>query len=59
MKERLTELLCLKSLITMAVVGTFCYLTIQGRISEDNFQTIMAVVITYYFTRQTKYKKGE
>jgi len=56
-KIAIIKLLCLKSIITMAVTGMLCYLTFDGQISTDNFQTIAVMVFTYYFTRQSKEKE--
>lgn len=51
MKEIL-DLLKVKSIITLAIIGTLCYLTIDGKIPGDAFLTIGSAVVTYYFTRK-------
>lgn len=52
MKERITKLLELKSIISIAVVGVTCYLAIMGRIEMETFMAITMAIITYYFTRK-------
>ena len=55
--ERLTELLKVKSLVTLVLTGVFAALTVIGRVS-DNFMTVYAVIIAFYFgiqsTREAK-----
>lgn len=51
MKERLAKLLCVKSLVTLALTGVFCYLNIAGVVAQE-FMTIYTVVIAFYFGTQ-------
>ena len=54
MKERLQKLFCVKSIVTLALTGVFCYLSIVGR-PETNFLTIYTTIIAFYFgTQATK-----
>lgn len=55
MKERLSKLLTVKSLVTVVLTAVFAYLAIIGRISGQEFLTIFTVVIGFYFG--TQYEK--
>lgn len=58
MKERLSNLLCIKSIVTVFMTLVFCYLSITGRISETQFMTVFIMVIGFYFGTQAERKKG-
>lgn len=53
--KNLAELLKLKSLITMALIGCFVYLAIRSNvvITPELFAAIITAVTTYYFLRKT------
>ena len=55
MKERLSKLLTVKSIVTVVLTAVFAYLAIVGRISGREFLTIFTVVIGFYFG--TQYEK--
>ena len=57
MKEKLTKLLDVKSLITILLSGVFAYLSISGVISGEEFLTIFTVIISFYFGTQTNKDK--
>ena len=50
--KRITNLLKIKSLVTLALTAAFVYLCIVGQISADQFLTIFTVVIAFYFGTQ-------
>lgn len=53
--QKLTRLLCIKSLVTLALTGVFCYLSIINIIPSELFMTVFTVVISFYFgTQATK-----
>lgn len=56
MKKRLSNLLCIKSIVTLAMTGVFCFLAIKGFISPAEFVVIFTVVINYYFETQRNKK---
>lgn len=58
MKERLAKLLCVKSLVTVALTAVFGTLALRGSISAEQFLTIFTVVISFYFGTQTEKKGG-
>lgn len=57
MKETLSRLLTVKSLVTMALTVVFCALSVTGAISGEQFLTIFTVVISFYFGTQYERKK--
>lgn len=57
MTERLTNLLTVKSLVTIALTIVFCLLSSTGVITGDQFLTVFTVVISFYFGTQAERKK--
>ena len=51
MKERLANLIDVKSIITIGLTATFVFLAIKGNISQDLMNVYM-IVITFYFSSQ-------
>ena len=62
MKEKLTlrllKLLSVKSLVTVMLTAVFCVLSLRGHIQQD-FMTVYAVVIAFYFGTQSQKSAGE
>lgn len=61
MKEAFTTLLTnianlfkVKTILSIGVIGTTCYLTIKEVIDPATFMAITSAIITYYFTKQDK-----
>lgn len=54
MKEKLVELLKVKSLITVMVFIVFSYLSIIGKIDAKDFMIVLGMIATYYFTKPDK-----
>ena len=54
MKERLTKLLTIKSIVTLLLTLVFCYLSIIKAIPVEIFMTVFTVVISFYFGTQAK-----
>ncbi len=52
--KRLCNLLCIKSLVTLALTGLFVFLAATGRVSARDFITIFSVVIAFYFGTQAQ-----
>lgn len=55
--KRVTNLLKIKSLVTLTLTGVFAYLCIIGHVSTDQFLTIFTVVIAFYFGTQATRKE--
>ena len=58
MKERLTKLLSVKSIVTLVLTAVFAFLSITGRISAENFMTVFTVIVAFYFGTQAEKKNG-
>ena len=55
MKNRISKLLEVKSLITIATTAAFVYLSITSEIKPEQFLTIFTTIIAFYFgTQATK-----
>lgn len=63
MKEKLSRLVSVKSIVTLVLTGVFSYLAVRNIISGQEFLTIFTVIISFYFGTQTERKnnstKGE
>ena len=53
MKKRLSNLLSVKSLVTLVLTVVFAYMAVTEKISQD-FMTIYAVIIAFYFGTQSQ-----
>lgn len=52
--KRLSNLLTIKSLVTLILTAVFAYLTCQGGITGDQFLTVFTVVVAFYFGTQAE-----
>lgn len=50
--KRITNLLTIKSLVTLILTCVFAYLSAIGRVTPDQFLTVFTVVIAFYFGTQ-------
>ena len=57
MKNAMTALIKVKSLVTLALTAIFCGLAWRGIVSGEQFMSVFTTVIAFYFGTQTK--KGE
>lgn len=51
--NRLSNLLSVKSLVTLVLTAVFAYMAITNQITQD-FMTIYAVIIAFYFGTQSQ-----
>ena len=51
--KRLSNLLSVKSLVTLVLTGVFAFMACTNQISQD-FMTIYAVIIAFYFATQSQ-----
>lgn len=56
LQKRLANLLCVKSIVTLALTAAFVFLAVNNRISQE-FMTVYTVVIAFYFGTQTTKEK--
>lgn len=59
MKDKIANLIKVKSLVTIALTAAFVYLSIIGKISPTQFMTVFVTVIAFYFGVQHEKKSGE
>ena len=52
---RLIRLLCVKSLVTLALTAVFAVMALQGHVPQD-FMTVYTVIIAFYFGTQLEWK---
>ena len=52
MKQKFTDLIDVKSIVTILLAGIFSYLAIVDKIAPDQFMLIFAMVMTFYFTKK-------
>lgn len=51
--KRISNLISVKSIVTLVLTAVFAYMAIKGIISQD-FMTVYAVVIAFYFGTQSQ-----
>ena len=54
MKEKLVKLLNVKSIVTIILTLVFAYLSVVGTITGQDFMTVFAVVIAFYYGTQAQ-----
>ena len=54
MKDAITNLLKVKSLMTIAVMIVFVILSLKGKLEPTLTASVITAVITYYFTKKDK-----
>ena len=56
MQKRLSNLLTVKSIVTLVLTAVFAYLAVAGQVTTDQFLTVFTVVIAFYFGTQAEKK---
>lgn len=56
--NRLDKLLTIKSIVTLVLTGVFAFLALRGAVSGEQFMTIFATVIAFYFGTQSEKKNS-
>ena len=54
MKKRVTNLLSVKSLVTLALTAVFAVLALGGAVDSGDFLTVFLMVISVYFGTQSE-----
>ena len=52
MKEKLANLLTVKSIVTILLTLVFGSLSVTGKVTAQEFLTVFAVIIAFYFGTQ-------
>ena len=58
LQKRLSNLLTIKSMVTLILTAVFAWLTCGGRVSAEEFLTVFTVVIAFYFGTQAEKKSA-
>lgn len=56
-KQRISNLLTIKSIVTFLLTTCFVYLSVCGRIPTEQYMTIYTVIIGFYFGTQVDKNK--
>lgn len=56
---RISNLLCIKSIVTLTLTAVFAWMCLHGLVSVDQFLTVFTVVIGFYFGTQAERKAAE
>ena len=59
LKKRLSNLLTVKSIVTILLTMVFSFLSVRGLVTTDQFLTVFTVVIAFYFGTQTEKRTQE
>lgn len=51
MKNKLANLIDVKTIVTFIVIGVFAYLAVKGRISTDNVMIVVTSIISFFFAK--------
>lgn len=57
MKDRISKLIDVKSLVTLFLTAVFGVQTLKGNISPEQFQTVFTTIIAFYFGTQHQKNK--
>lgn len=59
MKDALTKLLKVKSILSILCAALLVYCTVTGKIEGKDALTVITMVFTYFFARQTAKEQDE
>ena len=59
MKEKMTKLIDVKSLVTLFLTLIFGILALKGSVTADQFLTVFTTIIAFYFGTQYQKNKEE
>lgn len=54
MKEKISKLIDLKSIITISITGALIYGFVISKITSEQFMTIATMIFTFYFAKKEK-----
>lgn len=57
--RRATDLLKIKSIITLMTMTVFTIMALTGKIDTDNVMMVVGMVVTYFFAKQDTQKDAE
>ena len=56
-KKEIENLLTVKSLITILLVICYIIMTLRDKVSIDNFNNLLSIIITFYFAKKFNEKE--
>lgn len=59
MKNKIANLIDVKTIVTFVVIFVFAYLAIKGRISADNVMLIVTSIISFFFAKNLNNNKED
>lgn len=59
MKQALTKLTNVKSIVTLTLTAVFAVLAVRGAVTSEQYMTIFTTVIAFYFGTQSEKKARE
>ena len=59
MKEKITQLIDVKSIVTIILTTVFSHQVIEGVVSSDQLQTVFVTVLSFYFGVQFSKNKED
>ena len=51
--KEICKAVSIKTVLTLAIIATFCFLAIRGDELSTEFMVIATAVVTYYFCKET------
>lgn len=58
LKKNLSNLVKVKTFVTLTVIAVFAVLALRGDITPDNVMVIVSTVVAFYFGTQYEKKEG-
>lgn len=55
--KNFANLIKVKTIVTLVVIGVFAYLALTGAITADNVMIVVSTVIAFYFGTQAEKKQ--
>ena len=52
MKEKISRLIDVKTIITFVVIGVFAYLAVVGRVDTKDVMIVVTAITTYFFSKK-------
>lgn len=55
-KEKLSKLIDVKTVVTFTVIGVFSYLAVIGKIEPKDFMGVVLMIVTFFFAKKSEDK---
>ena len=59
MLKNIAKLIDVKSIVTLVLTAVFAILSLTGKLSAEQFQTVFTTIIAFYFGTQYQKQKGD